>query len=657
LHIDRSEGIKIGIDYQIDFLYLRVISTPHSQNLPGMTHKTQINFRQFFIFGFAFCLTFLFINSCKKADILSSTSTAEAKVIQETPQNFFNLPANASPVLKRIAKELERQNKSKEFISAFISKEGFPIWGKSRIERHIKKGKTDNFEGEDGLADTTVYIPLVVSSEHYVTGFLKATIDDTIDIKIYRQNDYVNFPFKTPQSSTSVTTAEEYAIRFMSMDKDVFGTTEFIVNDKRMFNNSTDYSDTANIQRFVSMNSGGGGGDDGFADGSTTNNYQYEVCWTAMTYREVCSVNNCCNWVEWGTYTHCTTYESGGGTGGGGGSGSGGGGGGGGTWPFPPSGPGGGGIGCTEEFGGSITNSIIPIECNPSGGNPWPPLPTVVQTLRPLLGISSVQMDWLTINIAQANRILTYLQDNNGDVVIANAHIILMMEEAEYLAFVNNQAVTGDYSKMWWNDETWLESIEYDFNNEDIFNFFVDATSAGNPKPIEFANICAGMSSMIQASGDKKERGGYITLDGQFIYSPRAGSTGDLPVEIHMKNGQAYYKYKMNLGAPTRTYFGMITNNETQEYWIPVRTVIHSHFPDQVNNGLTITTNNPGKSDDDATMALLIQENIQSVNLYVVEVKDNGKYLVASFSINSTDYTIVGDDLILPNSDVCNLIN
>ena len=334
-----------------------------------MKTKSKLHF-SFFSFLF-FILTILVINSCKKTDTLISNES-KVEIIKETPENFFNLPANASPVLKRIARELERQNKTKEFITAFIAKEGFPIWEKSRIVRHTKKSNTASFDA-GVLEDTTIYIPLVVSADQYVTGFLKATVEDTVDIKILRQNDYVNFPFKTPQSSTSVTTAEEFAVRMMTMDRDVFGSTEFKIKDKRMFNNSTDYSDTADIQRYIVLNDSSE--KESFADGTTINGYTYEICYTIRVVTNICqnftsSTNNSQGCLIDSYYNVCFEYETGGsGPGGGGGSG---GNTSGSTWPFPPSGGGSGGGAACEEFGESITNSFIPIECNPSGGNPWP---------------------------------------------------------------------------------------------------------------------------------------------------------------------------------------------------------------------------------------------------------------------------------------------
>jgi hypothetical protein len=627
-----------------------------------MTQKVQIRLKNLFYYCLAFCLTVLLINSCKKTDVLVAETKKE--IIKQTPQNFFNLPANTSPVLKRIAKELERQNKTNEFITEFIAKEGFPVWSKSRIERHRKNSNTANFDGE-GLEDTVVYVPLVVSAESYVTGFLKATIDDSVDIKIFRQNDYESFPFKTPNSSASVTTAEEFSIRMMTMDRDVFGTTMFKPTDKRLFNNSTDYSDTATLQRYVTLVNSNG---EGFADGTTINNYEYEVCWSIEIVYWVCptfsgsgSTNmEGCSWYM-GTMSYCQTYETGGGDPGGNPPG-GGGGGGGGTWPFPPPGGNpGGGSPCSEEFGVSITNGLIPIECNPNGGNPWPPVPPRVVYLTLELELNAIQKNWLIANPGRTNEIYDYLQANNSAArkLIAKQHLEFMLQEVEYLSFVIDHAQTGDGAKVWWEDEEWLESLHYEME-ESFLNFFLDATQAKNPLPNEFADVCAGLPSMIQesATGNKKERVGYVTLDGKFIYSSRAGSSGDVQPGVRSKNGQFYYNYKMNLGTPTQSYAGMITDPVRQEYWIPIRTIVHTHIPDQGNNGLPITTTNPEKSEDDHKLADIIQKNLffNAVNLYVVELKDNGKFLVASFAKDITDYIILGDDLITPNPNACTLI-
>lgn len=327
-------------------------------------------------------LSITLIYSCKKTDIANQADIVkgEDKIIsQKTADDFFKLPADASPVLYRIANELQKQNKTQDFISNFIKKEGFPVWHKASIEaggHKIKNNSNPGFDWE-GLEDTTVYIPLVVSNQQYVHGFLKATVSDTVEIKIFRQNDYVYFPFQTPQSFPSVTTAENYALRMMLMDKEVFGSNEFKIRDKRMFNNSTDYRDTANIQRFIKLDTSSGG--NYFSNGASVNNYTYEMCYTVVTLTNTTcppfsgsggsNVAGSCWTVSYSEL--CITYEVGGGEEGGGG----------GSWPFPPgeggggggNPPGGGGGAPCEYFGASITNSVVPIECEPgSGENPWP---------------------------------------------------------------------------------------------------------------------------------------------------------------------------------------------------------------------------------------------------------------------------------------------
>ena len=112
----------------------------------------------------------------------------------------------------------------------------------------------------------------------------------------------------------------------------------------------------------------------------------------------------------------------------------------------------------------------------------------------------------------------------------------------------------------------------------------------------------------------------------------------------------------MSLGAPSQNYYGMLIDNVKQEYLIPVRTSVHTHIPDFGNNGGISINNDPGVSDGYKYIANLIQGNSTAyINMYVAEVKDDGKFLVASYTKTSTDYTIEADNLLLPN--VCNFIN
>lgn len=245
-------------------------------------------------------------------------------------------------------------------------------------------------------------IPLVWNTEKYVHGFISANVADSVTLKIFRQNDYVNFPFQTSQTPTSTTSGENFALRMMLMDKDVFGHTEFEVKDKRLFNYSTVYGDTANAKKFVRFDSSATGNFQ--SNGSTVNNIMQIVCVTITTQTTTVSGNHCpyppnqcpnfytgvpgpcdnCAAVyanvstTYNTIYHCEIWNEEEG------------------WPSIPNGggsgggnPGGGGGNC-EFFGSNIINGVVPINCEPGpGGNPWPPVPTQEQ----------LDLQWMQNNI------------------------------------------------------------------------------------------------------------------------------------------------------------------------------------------------------------------------------------------------------------------
>ncbi len=543
---------------------------------------------------FSFFLLLIF-QSCKKIDISESVLSTDIKPVStiEQSKDFFTISEKAPDPAKTIAKEMQGQFKEKD-IQDFINWHGLLLWSRVIKFEQAKNG--------------TVTYAIPSQKNGVITGYIAATIDKGNAIKFEMHRKSAIEAKKTEYSYAGINVYKSKLIL------DIFSNTLKIVSPQQ-------------------------------------NNLGELYCWYTWveqtTFQGTSSGSNKIITTQSviipGGYwvTHCT-YSGGGGTGGdpgGGGTGGNtncGGGGGGGTQTF------------ANIWWGNESSSLTPCE-----------LVETINRLSISLGLSTGQIQWL---LTQPERVveLDRFVGGGGDQQanqIAKDHLEKMMADNQYLTFVVNHAQTGDPLKMWWEDDVWLQYINY-IMNENIFNFYMDATTVKNPRPIEFADKCAGVPSMIQVSAsDKKERVGYITLDGQFIYSPHSGTSGDVEVGIRIRNGQAYYNYKMNLGAPTRNYFGMIVDNEIQEYLIPVRTAIHTHIPDFGNNGAAITITNSIKSDDDKKVADLIQRNLSGFNLYVVEVKDNGKYLVADFAFNVPDYTIVGDDLILPNPDVCNLLN
>ena len=337
---------------------------------------------------------FLFMvvqQSCKKTGV--GVAESAANNINKTEQ-FFKLPTNANSSLQRVAEALEKQNNKKEFIEEFITKEGFAIWDKASLFVKADNANTTpnnstaaNPTDLSGLRDTTIFIPLVLNNANHVNAFIKAIVADTVSMRLFRNSDYQNFPFQTPTPPT-VTTAENYALRIMQMDKDVFGHTAFYVKDKRLFNKSTDYRDTGKITRIVDF---ANATNNVTANGFTINSVLYFVCVTitTTTTSNHCpypsgqctglngTCDNCpaiCATVTSSSSIDCDTYyveETGGGGGG---------------WPIIPTGGGGGGGGSQPPcpMGAIIINSAILPNCNPVP-NPWPSVTALTQQLNAIL--------------------------------------------------------------------------------------------------------------------------------------------------------------------------------------------------------------------------------------------------------------------------------
>jgi hypothetical protein len=185
------------------------------------------------------------ITACRKADqpvSVNNTFLADTTITQQ----FFSIPVAADPVVQAIAKEIERRNGSKEFITEFAKNKGFAVWDKAILS--FPKAKAGSNFGNTA-ADSLVYIPLVLQNTAVTNGFIRAVINDSISLSYCLAKDYKNYPFTT---TTGATTADEFSSLLMLMDREVFGYNMFTITDNRLLNepgstNVSPYTRTAKI--------------------------------------------------------------------------------------------------------------------------------------------------------------------------------------------------------------------------------------------------------------------------------------------------------------------------------------------------------------------------------------------------------------------------
>jgi hypothetical protein len=197
------------------------------------------------------CMSTIFYFGCKKLD---TSQDLEKTNLTNSSNDFFKIPPNTSPLVNRIIENIRSRNNKKEFVNSFANNYGLPVWNKV-LELGIKK-KNNNLSsfGASNVTnsnDTIIFIPLVQYNQTFVNGFIKAVITDSINLSFSLAQDYKNYPFTT--TNPEEVTADRFSSAMMYLDKLVFGEAEYKITDKRLFNNGTDYFDTANIERKITL--------------------------------------------------------------------------------------------------------------------------------------------------------------------------------------------------------------------------------------------------------------------------------------------------------------------------------------------------------------------------------------------------------------------
>lgn len=566
------------------------------------------------------CLVFIF-NACKKNDFNQNNP-------HTTLKDFFALPTNTNPTVARVAAELKKQNDNKEFIDAFTKLYGYAIWDKaftlipaanSPVIPGSQSGLSTTISiSGNGSTDTTVLVPLVEEGATYVSAFISAKINDTVVMRLYRNSDYLRYPYKTSTPS-NYTTAEEFALRMMLFDNAVFGYTRFIINDKKLFNGIVPLPDTSKDIRVIDLGTG-------MIPAAT--NFAAQICVTHETTvtSHICNTPDhpnciptcdncgfplCYNYTQSHSETICVP------TGGGGGGSNG--------WPTsppppPPTGGGGSGGGGGQPggcpFAPELINSVVPPigDCG-SIPNPWPP---IVLILKNTLNLNTSQTNWLAGHLNLANQLVNYLEISTTPtrIDIANEHLALLMNSSDYYSFASGYNNINGI--MWWENTTWLKQIHYQMP-EVVFNFYMKNTRPENKKPEEFADRCDGLKAMAERTkADHKERLGYITYDGKFIITD-IGEHDKVKLNFRARGNSIYYAYPLSLGMPAQSYYGTIVDTAQQLILILVRASVHTH-PDGY--GVSIDFPN-AKSQGDLESAYETSSRSPSFNNYVIEPYGN----------------------------------
>lgn len=170
------------------------------------------------------------IVSCNKLD---NTNLLQKNKVE----TFFTLPKNASSQVIRIVDELKNQHELTGFISTIINKEGFALWNNAKFkitsQPSLKTGR--EISTTNAVGDSLVYIPLVLENTEKVNSVFIARFNSNgLSIALYRGREYEQLGFGNLLASTA--NAEKFAFLLMQMEYEIFGHSEFVIKDYKLYN-------------------------------------------------------------------------------------------------------------------------------------------------------------------------------------------------------------------------------------------------------------------------------------------------------------------------------------------------------------------------------------------------------------------------------------
>jgi uncharacterized membrane protein YgcG len=444
--------------------------------------------------------------SCTKVDTRSGSKLALTDA--EITQKFFALPANAPEAVRRTAEKMKQVNVTSEFVKSFVKNNGYPVWDKALIQskRRVASASSRGSSASAEDADTIVIIPVVQVDIAFVDGFITATLNDSVNLDLYRSGDYSAYSFNNvPTDSIS---ADKAAMQIMYFNYRVFGYTRFEVSDNRLLSNDA-VLDTSKPHRVFEISSvqeppqtlTGNESNLLLAVAMCIDIYQSVPCIGIFIDQRIgCSV-----YIGQSCYTIYVDTGGGGGGSGGGSTGGGGDPGGGGGTPgtFP----------CANSQGRGIAIANPCGPANPPPVNPIPPLKPPCETVTDFFQIPNVGSGYQTVaGYASGNTEMAYAFNNTGNGVLStgipNQHEVGINLVANCIGYVHCHNPGCDYHLFSYEDmEQLYRNVAFGRVTEGTVIGLI--ASDGTPYMLTIQNKTAflnAMSTFISDEPDEYER-------------------------------------------------------------------------------------------------------------------------------------------------------
>lgn len=179
--------------------------------------------------------------SCKKgdSDLLLNPQKEDGGVSRGLPQ--YNKQ------IQKVKRSYELKNIDKPFKEEY----GIPLWNKAILSQSKgEPGKSDPLR-VDQIADTIVIIPIKDFNQNQINAYLLARVNDSVILSVHTAAAYTSMNLSN--SGQTYSAAEKHALKFMLLNRHVFGFNKHEIIDKRLFQSANALFDTAGITRYITI--------------------------------------------------------------------------------------------------------------------------------------------------------------------------------------------------------------------------------------------------------------------------------------------------------------------------------------------------------------------------------------------------------------------
>jgi hypothetical protein len=163
-------------------------------------------------------LASLYFSSCRKIDY-----KADKNLPKNWREDFFALPTDASPILKRIASKIKSEDERTGFLENFVKENGFIRWEYADI-RPAKKN-TNSAALETANMSFIVLLPTVPLDADIVKSIIAAKTDiNDVLLKLYQDKKYAAYGFDLSPDRDKPN-ANDIVQRIMAFHKEIFNDT------------------------------------------------------------------------------------------------------------------------------------------------------------------------------------------------------------------------------------------------------------------------------------------------------------------------------------------------------------------------------------------------------------------------------------------------